>query len=56
MIFTIHEPYSLINLFSQNTQVLLLNWADDLMPENPGYDFLEIFAGKQSCTRAWYLS
>lgn len=23
------------------------------MPENPGYDFLEIFAGKQAVTRAW---
>lgn len=24
------------------------------MPENPGYDFLEIFAGKQAVTRAWF--
>ena len=34
-------------------KVLLLIWTDGLLPSNPGYDFLEIFAGKQAVTKAW---
>lgn len=45
-----YESYCELKLLAQ---VLLLGWTEGLLPENPGYDMLEIFAGKQAVTRAW---
>jgi len=33
---------------------MLLIWTEGLMPDNPGFDFLEIFAGQQAVTKAWF--